>query len=91
MKVDSINSNVFCNKSGGVKYLRILNKDAKNLRFINATKETSDVGMFIAGGSEIDRKVHEANLKTMMSNHANKQSGIKRNSLWKILGNILNL
>lgn len=90
MKVDSINNNVFFgNKKGGVKYLRII-KEGKNLRFIEATKETSNVGVFVAGGSEIDRKVHEANLKAMMNNHSNKSSCTKHNSLWKNLRNILN-
>ena len=90
MKVDSINNNAFFgNKKGGVKYLRII-KEGKNLRFIEATKETSDVGEFVAGGPEIDRKVDEANLKTMMRYHPNKPSCATHNSLWKGLRNILN-
>ena len=89
MKVDSIDNNlIFGDKKGGVKYLRII-KEGKNLRFINTTKETSDVGVFVAGGSEIDRKVHEANLKTIISNHSNKQSCTMHNSLGKWLRNIL--
>ena len=90
MKVDSINNNiVFGNKKGGVKYLRII-KEGKNLRFIEATKETSDVGVFVAGGPEIDRKVHEANLKTIISKHSNTQSCTKYNRLCNGLRNILN-
>ena len=90
MKVDSINNNVvFGNKNGGVKYLRII-KEGKNLRFISTTKEASDVGIFVAGGPEIDRKVLEANLKTIMRNHSNKPSCTKHNSLWKCLRNLLN-
>ena len=89
MKVDSINNNVGFGNKSGVKYLRII-RESKNFRFINATKETYDVAVFVAGGSEIDRKVHEANLKTMMSNHSNKPSCTKRNSLWKWLRNMLN-
>ena len=89
MKVNPINNNiVFCNKNDGVKYLQII-KEGKSLRFINTTKETSDVGVFVAGGSEIDRKVHEANLKTIISNHSNKQSCTRHNSLGKWLRNIL--
>ena len=91
MKVDSISNNVvFGNKNGGVKYLQII-KEGKTLRFINTTKKTSDVGVFVAGGSEIDRKVHEANLKTIISNRSNKQSRTKYNSLWNGLRNYLNL
>ena len=90
MKIDSINNNAFFgNKKGGVKYLRII-KEGKNLRFIEATKETSDVGVFVAGGPEIDRKVHEANLKPIMRNHSNKPSCVTHNSLLKGLRNILN-
>jgi len=64
MKIDSINNNiVFGNKSGGVKYLQIIRDDNNNIRFINTTKETSDVGVFVAGGSGVDRKVHEANIR----------------------------
>ena len=90
MKVDSINNNVgFGNKNGGVKYLRII-KEGKNLQFINTTKEASDVGVFVAGGSEIDKKVLEANHKTMMRNHSKKTSYTKHNSLWQSIRNILN-
>lgn len=90
MKVDSINNNViFGNKKGGVKYLRII-KEGKNLRFIETTKETSNVGIFVASGPEIDKKVHEANLKTMLNNHSNKSSCPKNNSLWQGIRNILN-
>lgn len=90
MKVDSINNNVvFGNKNGGVKFLRVI-KEGKNIRFIDTTKEASDVGIFVAGGSEIDRKVREANLKTIMQNHSNKPSCATHNSLWKGLRNILN-
>ena len=90
MKVDSINNNlVFGNKNGGVKYLRILTNGEK-LQFVNATHGTSDVGVFVAGGPEVDKKVLEANHKTMIRNHSKKTSYTKHNSLLQSIRNILN-
>ena len=90
MKVDSINNNVvFGNKNYGVEHLRII-KEGKNLRFIDATGETPDVGVFVADGSKIDRKVCEAKLKIIMSNNFNKPSCSNHNSLWKRFINLLN-
>ena len=63
MKTIPVNNNfTFGNTRGGVKYLQII-KDGDNLHFVNTTKEMSDVGVFVAGGSEIDRKVRDANVR----------------------------
>ena len=66
MKVDSINNNVvFGNKKGEVKYLRIIKDGNGNIRFINTSEEASNVRVFVAGGSEVDRKVREANIRIL--------------------------
>ena len=67
MKIQSLdNSFSFGNAKGGIKYIKII-KNENGIRFANTTKEASDVGVFIAGGKEIDKAVREANLKTIKS------------------------
>ena len=91
MKVDSINNNVgFGNKNGGVSFVRIFQVDG-GLRFVEVKKGASNaVGVFLAGGPAIDKKVLEANHKTMIRNHSKKTSYTKHNSLWQSIRNILN-
>ena len=94
MKVDSISNNMFFgNKKGGVKYLRIIRDDFGNIRFINTTKDKSNVAVFVAGGSEVDKRVRNANLKAIMHNRANQKSCAKpsKKGILNFLKNLLNL
>ena len=65
MQVQSVNNNpTFGNTKGGIKYLKII-KNGDCIRFINSTKDAADVGVFVAGGPEIDRLVREAKIKAL--------------------------
>ena len=63
MKVQALGNDLtFGNTDGGIRYLRII-KDGSNIKFTEIPQAISDVGVFVAGGSGIDRIVREANAK----------------------------
>ena len=82
MKTMVVNNQFAFGNSGGVRYLKII-KTNNGIGFVNTTKELSNVAVFVAGGSEIDKLVRAANIKaTNKSMHepliAKKGCGILR-------------
>lgn len=81
MQIQRIQNNTtFGNARGGIKNLKII-KNKEGLQLIESSKKNSDVSVFVAGGSQIDKKVYDANINTMKnlvnkSNESKQKSGI---------------
>ena len=65
MQVQRIQNNItFGNARGGIKNLKII-KNKEGLQLLETSKTNSDVSVFVAGGSKIDKKVRNANINAM--------------------------
>ena len=82
MQIQRIQNNTtFGNARGGIKNLKII-KNKEGLQLLEASKTSSDVSVFVAGGSQIDKKVDNANINAIkkLANKANEtkqKSGIR--------------
>jgi len=82
MQVQRIQNNItFGNARGGIKNLKII-KNKEGLQLLETSKTNSDVSVFVAGGSRIDKKVEDANINAMKkltnkNNETKQKSGIK--------------
>ena len=82
MQVQRIQNNItFGNARGGIKNLKII-KNKEGLQLLEASKTNSDVSVFVAGGSRIDKKVEDANINAMKkltnkNNETKQKSGIR--------------
>ena len=75
------NNTTFGNARGGIKNLKII-KNKEGLQLLEASKTNSDVSVFVAGGSKIDKKVRNANINAMKklnnkNNETKQKSGIR--------------
>ncbi len=82
MQIQRIQNNTtFGNARGGIKNLKII-KNKEGLQLLEASKTNSDVSVFVAGGSRIDKKVEDANINAMKkltnkNNETKQKSGIR--------------
>lgn len=82
MQIQRIQNNTtFGNGRGGIKNLKII-KNKEGLQLLEASKTNSDVSVFVAGGSRIDKKVEDANINAMKkltnkNNETKQKSGIR--------------
>ena len=82
MQIQRIQNNTtFGNARGGIKNLKII-KNKEGLQLLEASKTNSDVSVFVAGGSKIDKKVRNANINAMKkltnkNNETKQKSGIR--------------
>lgn len=82
MQIQRIQNNTtFGNARGGIKNLKII-KNKEGLQLLEASKTNSDVSVFVAGGSQIDKKVEDANINAMKkltnkNNETKQKSGIR--------------
>ena len=76
MKVYSIGSDLtFGNKKGGIEHLNFI-KEGNTTRLVSVPKEASGVSVFVAGGAEIDRLVHKANLSRNTIKNIERTTGL---------------
>lgn len=77
MQVQRIQNDItFGNARGGIKNLKII-KNKEGLQLLETSKTNSDVSVFVAGGSRIDKKVEDANINAMKK-HTNKNNETKQ-------------
>ena len=82
MQIQRIQNNTtFGNARGGIKNLKII-KNKEGLQLLEASKTNSDVSVFVAGGSRIDKKVEDANINAMKkltnkNNETKQKTGIR--------------
>ncbi len=82
MQIQRIQNNTtFGNARGGIKNLKII-KNKEGLQLLETSKTNSDVSVFVAGGSRIDKKVEDANINAMKkltnkNNETKQKSGIR--------------
>ena len=82
MQIQRIQNNItFGNARGGIKNLKII-KNKEGLQLLEASKTNSDVSVFVAGGSRIDKKVEDANINAMKkltnkNNETKQKTGIR--------------
>ena len=82
MQIQKISNNTtFGNARGGIKNLKII-KNKEGLQLLETSKPNSDVSVFVAGGSQIDKKVDDANINAMKklankTNETKQKSGIR--------------
>ena len=82
MQIQRIQNNTTLgNARGGIKNLKII-KNKEGLQLLETSKTNSDVSVFVAGGSKIDKKVRNANINAMKkltnkNNETKQKSGIR--------------
>ena len=82
MQIQRIQNNTtFGNARVGIKNLKII-KNKEGLQLLETSKTNSDVSVFVAGGSRIDKKVEDANINAMKkltnkNNETKQKSGIR--------------